>query len=321
MREKLKLDLKLRGLYSSTKYLFNKDGLELVDGEEAGRALSAGSSYQDSLELKEKIKKGTVVIDLTAADITHLHLLTLAASGIVITANKKPLADKIDYYWKLHANLKQYFYETTVGSSTPVIQTLQDLVETGDEIFEIKAVLSGTLGFICSELCKGDKFSNVVKRAKALGYTDPHPRDDLLGLDAARKALILGREVGLPLEMEDVKLEGLIPGALAEIDDVPTFLSELKKLDDHFASRLSEWQAKEEVPQFVASITPAGIKVGLVGVNKNEPLGRLNGPENFFSFRTRIFQEAPLIIQGKGAGAQYTAEGVLQDIIRASENI
>ena len=320
LRKNLGIELKLLGIFSSKKYIFDDRGLPLDGADRIEGVFDEGKLYQGWEKLEENIEKETIVVDATAAPIAEMHQAILRSGGIVVTANKKPLTDKLGIYRELHADTGRYFYETTVGSSTPVIQTLQDLVKTGDEVREIKATPSGTLGFVCSELGRGElKFSEIVKKAKELGYTEPHPRDDLLGLDVARKALILGREIGLLLEMTDIKLEGMISNELAEIEDVPIFLEKLKILDKEYDERMAEWKAREEAPQFVARIKPEGISVGLVGVKSNESLGRLTGPENFISFRTRIFNEAPLVLQGKGAGVQYTAEGVLQDIIRASQ--
>lgn len=322
LRERLGFELKLQGIFSSQKYIFADQGLDFKSADGIVSALDKGATYQGWEELKQKVRPGTIVVDVTAAPTAGMHQTVLRAGGIIVTANKKPLTEKMEIYRELHADTGRYFYETTVGSSTPAIQTLQDLIRTGDEVMEIKAVLSGTLGFVCSELRReGVKFSEIVRKAKEKGYTEPHPRDDLSGVDVARKALILGREIGLSAEMDDIRLEGMVPRELASIDGVEVFLEKLKILDKEYEERMDEWRARGEAPQFVAGITPDGVAVGLVGVRLGEPLGRLAGPENFLSFKTRIFNETPLILQGKGAGVQYTAEGVLQDIIRAGYNI
>ena len=291
LRARLGIVLRVKGIFFLDEYIYNEQGFDLAGlAGNVQKKILGGQPYSGWKELKNKVKEKTIVVDVTAAPIAAMHQTVLRAGGIIVTANKKPLTDKLEIYQELHADLERYYYETTVGSSTPVIQTLQDLVETGDEVIEIQATLSGTLGFVCSELRRGEhKFSEIVSKAKELGYTEPHPRDDLLGLDVARKALILGREIGLPIEMDDVNLTGMIPNELADIDDVKVFLDKLKVLDNEYDEKMLSWKEKGEAPQFVARVKPGGINVGLVGVKLSEPLGQLTGPENFISFKTRIF--------------------------------
>lgn len=307
------IDLRLVAIATSTQFRYAPDGINDGGGVWDG-------AYTDWDDLKASIQydPSMIVIDMSAAATTEIHRDVLTRGGVVVTANKKPLTDRYDAYRLLHTDLIRYFYETTVGSSTPVIQTLQDIVATGDEVIEIQALVSGTLGFVCSELRKeGARFSDIVRRAKEQGYTEPHPRDDLSGMDVARKALILGREIGLTLELSDVALQGLLPKDIAVIDDVPMFLKALETLDTTYASRVYAWRQEGRVPQFVARINHNGIRVGLEGVLINSPLGQLEGPENLVTFTTNIFKDKPLVLRGQGAGASYTAAGVLSDVIRA----
>ncbi|MBI4262389.1 homoserine dehydrogenase [Candidatus Uhrbacteria bacterium] len=312
--QQLGIDLRLTAIATSTQYRRISGDVDPMreptwDGTHAGWG-----------DLKNKVgyTPAMIVVDMSAAETSAIHRDVIEHGGVVVTANKKPLTDHMDVYRVLHGDTKQYFYETTVGSSTPVIQTLQDIVATGDEVREIQALLSGTLGFLCSELRKPNAmFSDIVSRAKAQGYTEPHPRDDLSGLDVARKALILGREIGRSLELSDIHLEGLVSKEIEAIDDVSKFLTALKELDHEYADKVRGWQKEGKVPQFVARITKDGIHVGLEGVPQASPLGRLEGPENLVTFRTRIFDASPLVLQGRGAGATYTAAGVLSDVIRA----
>lgn len=300
----------------------NTDGIDLTQAAASRDVLiSRMQTYHGWDDLKQRVDgiAGAVVIDVTAASLSYIHADVVRHEGIIVTANKKPLTDSMDIYRVLHADTRKYFYECTVGSSSPVIQTLQDLVATGDEIIEIQATLSGTLGYLCSELKKGElSFSAIVRQARDHGFTEPHPRDDLSGKDVARKALILGREIGLELEMHDVQLISLLPAAIESIDEVDDFLNALRQLDSEYREKITMWREQGRTPQFIARITKGGISVGLEGVALFSPLGQLSGPDNMVTFHTRIFKDKPLVLQGRGAGALFTAEGVLQDVMRAA---
>ncbi len=314
LQRELAIDLRLVVIATSTQYRYAANGIQSADA----LAWDGTSAGWDDLKTKVGYTPSMILVDMSAAPTSDIHRDVIEHGGILVTANKKPLTDRMEVYRVLHGDTRRYFYETTVGSSTPVIQTLQDMVATGDEVVEIQALLSGTLGFLCSELRKeNSSFSDIVARAKEQGYTEPHPRDDLSGLDVARKALILAREIGLSLELSDIHLEGLVSKEIAGIDDVSKFFVALTTLDLEYATRVGVWKKEGKVPQFVARINNDGIRVGLEGVPTASPLGRLEGPENLVTFRTRVFNESPLVLQGRGAGAAYTAAGVLSDVIRA----
>lgn len=307
------IDLHLSAIATSTQYQYKKEGIDCTVPPVWDGTYNGWEDLQQRISYNPRM----IVVDMSAADTTALHRAVMRSGGTVVTANKKPLTDSLDAYKELH-HTDRYFYETTVGASTPVIQTLQDLVATGDDVTEITATLSGTLGFLCAELRKGELlFSDIVRRAREQGFTEPHPRDDLSGRDVARKALILGREIGLSLEMKDIHLEGLMPDIMAGIDNVEQFLEALRSLDQTYADRVRAWKKEGRVPQFVARIQKGGIRVGLEGVPVESPIGNLRGPENMIVFTTRVFQESPLVLQGRGAGASYTGAGVLMDVMRA----
>ncbi len=258
-----------------------------------------------------------VLVDATAAPLGALHEEIVAAGGAVVTANKKPLTGPFSLFQSIHRP-RQYFHETTVASATPVIQILHDMRRTGDEVEEIMATLSGTLGFVCTQLAAGASFSAAVREAYERGYTEPHPRDDLSGMDVARKALILAREIGMAAEMESVRLQGLVPDTLAFLDDVPLFLERIAECDAEYAEKVSQWKKEGKVPHVVARISrTSGISVGMEGIDGKSALGRLQGPDNMIVIRSRVFQENPLVLQGRGAGPRFTAEGVFADLMRA----
>jgi homoserine dehydrogenase len=192
---------------------------------------------------------------------------------------------------------------------------LQYLVDTGDRITEIEGCLSGTLGYLCSELERGNPFSAAVEEARALGYAEPDPREDLSGRDVARKALIMARTAGWPLDRADLTVEPLYPRELASVP-VDAFLAVSHAQDGLYGRRLAEALDRGETLRYVARVGPEGGSVGLVAVKRESSLGTLRGPGNYVAFRTERYAEIPLAIAGPGAGPQVTAAGVLGDIIR-----
>ncbi len=212
-------------------------------------------------------------------------------------------------------------YETTVGASLPVIATLQDMVRTGDRVLSIEGSLSGTLGYLANEVSRGVALSTAVREARERGYTEPHPGDDLSGTDAARKALILAREIGLALELGDVEVEPFVPAALLAEADVGAFLESLRAHDEVFARRVRGLRDEGRVLRYLATIqpgdgaTPPRVRVGPVGVAADHPAARLRGTEALVAFTTERYRESPLVVQGSGAGGAVTAAGVLADVL------
>jgi aspartokinase/homoserine dehydrogenase 1 len=215
----------------------------------------------------------------------------------------------------------QYLYETNVCAGLPVINTLNDLLLSGDRVQRIEAVLSGTLNYIFSSFTEGKRFSDVVAEAKALGYTEPDPRDDLSGMDVARKMLILARETGLKTELEEVKVQSLVPencrGELA-IDE---FIHRLKESDDYFEKLRKDAEQKKQKLRYQALLKDGAIQVGLTSVGPDHPFYTLSGSDNIIQFITSRYSDRPMVIRGPGAGAEVTAAGVFADIIRIGNNI
>jgi aspartokinase/homoserine dehydrogenase 1 len=211
-----------------------------------------------------------------------------------------------------------YLYEATVGAGLPVIQTLRDLRETGDEITRIEGIFSGTLAYLFNVFNGRESFSSIVRDAKTKGYTEPDPRDDLSGLDVARKLIILGREMGLTLEMSDVEVEGLVPKAL-ETCSVDEFMERLSEFDAAMAASFAEAHAKNEVLRYVGRIDVNGkATVGLVRLAAKHAFANIALTDNVVRFQTRRYCENPLIVQGPGAGPEVTAAGVFSDLLRLS---
>jgi homoserine dehydrogenase len=260
------------------------------------------------------------LIDTTASSETLPHLkAALKRGGSVVMSNKKPIAGTQDDFDELRQlGDDRLFYETTVGAGLPVIETLKSLLATGDEVTQIEGCFSGTLGFIFSQLESGQTFSQAVTEAARLGFTEPDPRDDLSGVDVARKALILSRLLGRRLELSDIKLEGLYPPELQKLS-IPDFTAALPKLDANFSKQLAEARAAGQTLRFVATLSQKSCAVGLKRVDITSDLGALRGPDNIVVIKSTRYSDNPLAIKGPGAGVEVTAAGVFADILKAAE--
>ena len=258
--------------------------------------------------------EGAIVVDVTASSSTVPALLTALERGYgVVTANKLPLAGDYATFQRLTASRRVRF-ETTVGAALPVIATLQTLIDTGDQVERIEGCLSGTLGYICSQLEAGAPFSTAVREAKRLGLTEPDPREDLAGSDAARKALILARMLGHAIELADVEVERLYPESMDDLT-VDEFLAQADALDEPYAQRTAQVRAAGQALRYVAEVSNGRCRVGLTGVPSDSPLARIRSSDSIVVFSTARYQENPLTISGRGAGPEVTAAGVLGDIL------
>jgi aspartokinase/homoserine dehydrogenase 1 len=258
---------------------------------------------------------------LTAADTVTLLQEALSRGFHVVLANKKPLAAPQEQFDKLFETAKErgvsLRYEATVGAGLPILDTLHKLKEAGDPVHAVLGCLSGTLGYLMSQLEDGVAFSDAVRQAYELGYTEPDPRDDLCGMDVARKALILARSMGRRMELTDIAVTSLYPDELSH-PEPKRFLEGLRALDADFANRLREAKAQDKVLRYVARIDLEHVTVGLEPVLAASPLGRLRGTDNTIVFYTKRYAQNPLVVTGPGAGADVTAAGVLNDIVAIS---
>ncbi len=265
---------------------------------------------------------GCIVVDCTATDASVPALL---AGERVVSANKKPFADSpMDTFERLvltPQGAARTRYEATVGAGLPVIAAVQRVVSSSDPVSLVSGSFSGTLGYVMSGLQEGRPFSEVVSTAKDLGYTEPDPRDDLGGVDVARKALILARTLGMRLELADVAVEPLYPAELAGLS-VDEFMRALPTLDAGFAAKVAAAAAEGKVLRYAASVKPpsdaapkGSLTVGLLAVPASSPLGTLSGSDNLVEVHTRWYSQTPLVLRGAGAGTGTTAAGVLADMI------
>jgi aspartokinase/homoserine dehydrogenase 1 len=272
--------------------------------------------------LKEKVwplpLHTPILVDVTAADTAPLFMEALEHGFHVVTANKKPLAVPQEMYDEMFRMAREQGlsirYEATVGAGLPVLDTLSKLQEAGDQVDTILGCLSGTLGYLMTQLEEGTAFSTAVTTAHAMGYTEPDPREDLSGMDVARKALILARTLGLRANIEEIALEPLFPKELSDADP-KKFMKKLAALDADYAGRVARARKQQKVLRYVARISRKGITVGLETVPNTSPMARLHGTDNQVVIHTARYSANPLVVTGPGAGADVTASGVLNDIV------
>lgn len=261
---------------------------------------------------------GLALVDCSASSET-IALLTQAVDlgCCVVMANKKPLTSTMEDYDKLISHPRHIRHESTVGAGLPVISSLHRILSSGDPVRRIIGSLSGTLGYVMSEVEDGKPISKVVRSAKSLGYTEPDPRDDLSGMDVARKGLILARLLGWRINLDDIKIESLYPKEMApSVMSVKEFLGTgLLLLDKDIKERVSKASLSGNVLRYVCVIEASRCEVGIQELKKDSPLGRLRGSDNVLEIYSRCYNEQPLVIQGAGAGNDTTAAGVLADII------
>lgn len=313
-------------------FVFDPRGLaprrlaELALAKQAGRPLAelpggrAASAAEALAWITGHALSRPVLVDVTAGETGAMLRVALAAGLDVALANKRPLAGPVADVDSLRLLARRtgrrIGHEATVGAGLPVIDTFHKLVESGDRVLRIDAASSGTLGFLLTEIEDGRPFSEALRRAMALGYTEPDPRDDLSGADVARKALILGRLLGFDGDMAQVPVESLVPEAFRDLP-LPAFLERLEELDPLWERRRAAARARGGALRYLAAVTRRRIRVGLRVVSADSPFAGLRGPGNQFVFTTAHYRENPLVITGPGAGPTVTAAGVLNDILRA----
>jgi bifunctional aspartokinase / homoserine dehydrogenase 1 len=320
----LNLDLRVRGIASSKRMLLQETSVDLSRWAElmaeAGEPLNLEKFIN---HVQADYVPHTVVIDCTAsASIADQYRDWLSRGIHIVTPNKKANSGTLPYYRSLQDAKRDagthYLYEATVGAGLPIIHTLRDLRGTGDEITQIEGIFSGTLAYLFNVFDGSESFSSIVRAAKAKGYTEPDPRDDLSGIDVARKLIILGREMGLTLEIADVQVEGLVPEALTQCS-VEEFMARLPESDAAMATALAEARLKNQVLRYVGRIDAAGkATVGLMRLEAKHAFANIALTDNVVRFATRRYCDNPLIVQGPGAGPEVTAAGVFSDLLRLS---
>jgi len=325
------LSLRVAAVIDRSGFVFDPEGISasrlsrLASQKRSGHPLAELPKGQASSAIEALSHIGgyaltrPVLVDLTADDTTAVLEQALTHGMDLVLANKRPLADKhavSDGLWQTaRARGRRILHEATVGAGLPIIDTYHKLVESGDRVERIEGLLSGTLGYVLSEVSDGAPFSQAVRSAMRKGYTEPDPRDDLSGMDVARKALILARLLGYQGELEETSVESLVPRWARDLS-LEVFVSRLQELDSEWQERVNEAKSQGAVLRYVASATASRIAVGVQAVPASSSLATIKGSDNQLVFTTERYNANPLVITGPGAGAEVTAAGVLNDIMR-----
>jgi aspartokinase/homoserine dehydrogenase 1 len=322
LREERMIDIRVRALATSEEMVLEESS---IDPNEWRAALADNGVEADLDALVDHVQTDyhphAVIIDCTASAAIASHYADWLERGIhVVTPNKKANTQSMTYYDRLkravRSKRRHYLYETTVGAGLPIIQTLRDLLETGDEIIEVEGILSGTLSYLFNSFDGTRPFSDILVEAKKKGFTEPDPREDLSGMDVARKVVILAREMGLDLELDDVDVQGLVPEGL-EDGSIEDFLAALPAHDDEMTALLEDARDAGEVLRFVGRVDAEGVaSVKLRRYPEDHAFGRIHLTDNIVQFRTRRYDENPLVVQGPGAGPAVTAGGIFADLLR-----
>jgi len=317
------LNIKLTGVANSKKMVFNRDGLDIAAYKESLAKSDKTSSLQGFAdEIKAMNIYNSVFVDCTASDLVATIYKDILRSNVsIVTANKAAASSDYKNYAEIKKIAKQkgvkFLFETNVGAGLPIINTLNDLVNSGDKILKIEAVLSGTLNYIFNTISADIPLSKTIKMAKDEGYSEPDPRIDLSGLDVARKVLILARESGYPIEMDDVHINRFIPDSFfaGSLDD---FWKNISESDNEFEQKRVKLAAENKKWRFVARFENGIAEVGLQEVDSKHPFYDLEGSNNLVMYTTERYNQFPMLIKGYGAGASVTAAGVFADLIKVS---
>ena len=321
LKENLKLTIRVIGISNSKKMVFDSDGINLENWKEKlenGAPTSLESFYN---KVKESNHRNSVFIDNTAnQQVSEVYEKYLRQSISVVTCNKIACASSYENYKALKEISRKFnasfLFETNVGAGLPIIDTLKNLINSGDQIHKIQAVLSGSLNFVFNNFNENSTFHNVVEQAQQEGYTEPDPKIDLSGVDVARKILILARESGYQLELEDISKNAFLPLDTLETKNNEDFYTSLIKHENHFQKIYAEANDKDCRLKYVAEFKDGKATVGLQHIATDHPFYNLEGSDNIVLFFTERYPENPLLIKGAGAGAEVTASGIFADVIR-----
>ncbi len=324
LKKEFKIDLRVRGIMNSKKMLIDQQDIPLNSWKAWMETKSIPSQIDTFVEnVRADHIPHCVLIDCTSnEEIARQYPKWMKMGFHIITPNKKSNTGSMELYREIRSvaqeKNRRFLYETTVGAGLPIINTLQDLLHTGDRVLQIEGIFSGTLSYLFNTFSKNKPFSETVKEAKRLGYTEPDPRDDLSGTDVARKLIILARECGMNVNLEDVQVQSLVPDFLKSMD-ASTYLSRLVEQDAEMLAKLEHATQNGEVLRFVGIIPENRMpRVELKSYPATHPFARISGSDNIVAFKTSRYHDQPLIVQGPGAGPEVTAAGVFSDLLRLS---
>ena len=324
LQKRMKLVVNVAGICNSRKMLIDENGIDLSQWEKVIDNGSKANIHDFVNEIIERNLRNSIFVDITASDlVANVYEQLLRKSISVVACNKVAASSAFSNYQKLKEVAREYnahfLFETNVGAGLPVIATLNDLLNSGDRVHRIQAVLSGTLNFVFNNYDGKRKFADVVKQAQDEGYTEPDPRLDLSGTDVMRKIMILAREAGQKIEMDEISNNSFMPESCMKgtVDD---FYKEMAKEEDHFKKIFEKAKAAGCKLKFVASYDDGKASVGLQHIDPQHDLYHLYGKDNVVLFYTDRYKDQPMVVKGAGAGAEVTASGVFADILRAAKN-
>jgi aspartokinase/homoserine dehydrogenase 1 len=315
-------DVRVCGIYDIGKAVFASKGIDLKRWREL---LDNSHKRMDHTELLQQLAAlqltNAVLVDCTASsEIVDMYEDFVKLNMHIITPNKRANVLPWPRYKRLtelvKSRQKYFLYETNVGAGLPIISTLQDLIASGDHIVKIEGMFSGTLSHLFNYYDGSRPFSVLVKEALELRYTEPDPREDLSGGDVARKLLILARQIGLKMDMKDIKVENLVPLPLRSGKMSNEFFQRFAKYDDAIKKRLEKAQGHDSVLRYVGVLKGNKASAGIKEVPKNHMLASTKGSDNIIAFTTQRYSKTPLVVQGPGAGADVTAMGVFSDLLK-----
>ncbi|MCA5005939.1 bifunctional aspartate kinase/homoserine dehydrogenase I [Sphingobacterium bovistauri] len=319
--DKNDIEIKVAGVANSRKMLFDAEGIDLNTWSEN---LEDNGQVADLSSFVEKMKSmnlpNCVFIDNTASKLPATYYEDIFKANIsIVTCNKIANSGEYANYKLLRDTARKhgvdFFYETNVGAGLPIVRVLKDLMLSGDRILKIEAILSGTISYIFNNFVADASFYDVVKKAQALGYTEPDPRDDLGGVDFMRKMLILARDAGHKIEPSDVDLGAILPESCLKADSVDEFYTELLKADQYFNDLKERAAAENRVIRYIGKLEDGKVAISMQMVDERHPFYALSGSDNIISFTTERYKERPLVVKGPGAGAEVTAGGVFADLV------
>ena len=322
LQDHLRLQVRVAAIANSRKMLFNDEGIDLSEWNELLQNAEPMNKDEFVNIIQKKNLRNSVFIDVTAnEEVAKSYPHFFKKSISVVACNKIACSSPYEYYKKCKDLAREFntlfLFETNVGAGLPVIGTLNDLLRSGDKVNKIEAVLSGTLNYVFNNYNGEKSFAQIVRQAQDEGYTEPDPRLDLSGTDVMRKIMILARETGVKLEMEEIANSSFMPPSCMK-GDVENFYKEMEKHEDHFLKLIKEANAAEKKLKFVAKYEDGKASVGLQHIDPQHDFYHLYGKDNAVLFYTDRYVEQPLVIKGAGAGAEVTASGVFADIIRAA---